>query len=141
MPDVHTSLVINAPVDQVWNKIKDFHDLAWAPGLVSSCVVVGDVGGNTPGTKRLVNDTILDRLLDYDADEHGYKYAIEEAPSPLSGDEISNFVGHLRLSTADDDRTLAEYSGSWKAQNDEAVAVVDGIYSGLLSELSARFAG
>jgi len=138
MPEVHTSLVIEAPVAQVWDQIKDFHDFSWAPGIVTSCVDVGDSPGNTVGAKRLVNDAILDRLLAYDTDAHGYKYAIEEGPSPISPNEVSNFVGHLRLSAAGDNQTLAEYSGSWEAGDDAAVELMDGIYSGLLKELAQQ---
>ena len=98
MPDVHASLVIDAPIAQVWDRIKNFHDFSWAPGIVTSCAAVGDVEGNARGAKRLINDAFLDRLLEYDASAHGYKYSIEEAPSPISPSEVSNFVGHLRLS-------------------------------------------
>jgi hypothetical protein len=138
MPDVHASLVIDAPIAQVWEQIKDFHDFSWAPGIVTSCVDVGDTPGNTPGAKRLINDALVDRLLEYDAGTHGYKYSIEEAPSPVSPSEVSNFVGHLRLSPAGDNQTLAEYSGSWEAQDDAAVEFMDGIYSGLLKELAQK---
>ena len=139
MPGVHAKLMIDAPVEQVWNKIKDFHDFSWAPEIVSSCTAIGDIEGNTPGSKRLINEALVDRLLEYDAGSHGYKYTIEQAPSPVSPDEISNFVGHLRLSAADNGQTLAEYSGDWEAANDDAVEFMDGIYAGLLKELAQQF--
>ncbi len=139
MPQVHASLVIDAPVSQVWDRIKDFHDFSWAPGIVTSCIAVGDVAGNEPGAKRFINEAFLDRLIEYDTAGHGYKYAIEDAPSPVSPAEVGNFVGHLRLSAADGDRTLAEYSGDWELENDEASSFMDEVYSGLLGELSQRF--
>ena len=139
MPDVHAKLVIDAPVGEVWEKIKDFHDFSWAPEIVSSCEAMGEIAGNTPGSKRLINDALVDRLLEYDAGAHGFKYTIEQAPSPVSPEEISNFVGHLRLSEAENGKTLAEYSGSWDAPNEDAVEFMDGIYAGLLKELGQQF--
>ena len=138
MPDVYASLTIDAPVAEVWDKIKNFHDFTWAPGIITSCAPKGDVAGNEPGAKRLINEAFLDRLLAYDPGSHSFKYTIEEAPSPLSPDQISDYVGHLRLSAAGDGQTLAEYSASWESEDTEAVKLIDGIYNGLLKELSQQ---
>ena len=139
MPSVHASVTIDAPIDRVWDKIKDFHDFSWAPGIVTACEDVGETAGNAPGAKRLVNDAFLDRLLEYDAAGHGYKYTIENGPSPISPAEISNFVGHLRLESEDGGRTRADYSGDWEAEGSEAVDLMQGVYGGLLNELAEQF--
>ena len=35
------SIVINAPIDEVWAKMKDFHDFSWAPNVITKCEAVG----------------------------------------------------------------------------------------------------
>jgi uncharacterized membrane protein len=41
----YQSIVINAPVERVWAAIRNFHDLGWAPNVVTSVDVVGDKKG------------------------------------------------------------------------------------------------
>ena len=36
MGTTHQEIEINAPVDTVWNAIRNFHDMSWAPNVVTS---------------------------------------------------------------------------------------------------------
>jgi hypothetical protein len=47
MPQTHQSIVVDAPSDTVWEKVRDFHDMSWAPNVVTRCVAEG-----TPRARR-----------------------------------------------------------------------------------------
>jgi hypothetical protein len=51
MGQTYQSTVINASADKVWNAIKNFHDLSWAPNVIEKVEVVGDAGGGDVGAK------------------------------------------------------------------------------------------
>lgn len=38
----YQSIVINAPPAKVWTAIRDFHDLVWAPNVITKVEAVGD---------------------------------------------------------------------------------------------------
>jgi hypothetical protein len=51
----YQSIVINAPVERVWRAIRNFHDLGWAPNVVTSVDVVGNKKGTAVGAGRVLN--------------------------------------------------------------------------------------
>jgi hypothetical protein len=140
MPRVYNSIVVPAPVEEVWARIRDFHDFSWAPTLIASCEKVGEGDGATVGARRLLNGVFLDTLVGYSALERRIVYTIDDAPSPISPREIRNYVGTLHLlPVTAADTTFAEWSGSWEAGGDAGVAYMDGIYRSLLHDLAAGF--
>jgi len=49
------SVTVNAPVDQVWDTLRKFHDFSWCPDVITQLEVVGDSGGTETGAKRILN--------------------------------------------------------------------------------------
>jgi hypothetical protein len=140
MPRVYNSIVINAPIESVWKRIRDFHDFSWAPSVIAQCEKVGDKGGTTVGARRLLNGSFLDTLIAYSELEHRIMYSIDDAPSPISPKEISNYVGDLHLLPITyGGKTFAEWSGRWESKSTEAIAFMNAIYSALLRDLAAEF--
>ena len=45
MGQCYNSVVVNAAVEDVWNSIKSFHDLSWAPNVITQVDVIGDKQG------------------------------------------------------------------------------------------------
>jgi uncharacterized membrane protein len=45
------SIVVDAPADQVWNIIKDFHDMSWCKNVVKKLTIVGDKSSDEIGAK------------------------------------------------------------------------------------------
>ena len=45
-------------------KLKNFHDLSWAPNVLKSVDEVGALPGTQPGAKRVLNGVIHETLLD-----------------------------------------------------------------------------
>lgn len=140
MPRVYNSIIVNAPIERVWKRIADFHDLSWAPSVITGCENVGEKGGTAVGARRLLNGGFLDTLIAYSELEHRIMYSIDDAPSPISPAEISNYVGDLHLlSITNDRKTFAEWTGTWESRSTEAVAFMNDIYVALLRDLAADF--
>lgn len=140
MPKVYNSIVIDAPLATVWNRIADFHDFSWAPSVISTCEKVGPLGSTAVGARRLLNARFLDTLIAYSALEHRIVYSIDDGPSPISPAEIRNYVGSLHLlPITSTNKTFAEWSGEWESKSTEAVPYMNEIYVALLRDLARGF--
>ncbi len=51
----YNSVTVNAPVDKVWEVLRNFHDMSWSPDVVTQLEAVGDAGGTEIGAKRNLN--------------------------------------------------------------------------------------
>lgn len=140
MPSTEQSIVVDAPIAEVWNRFSNFHDLSWAPNVISGVDKVGDVDGNKVGAKRILNGAFHETLIEINNDEYYLKYSIDDGPSPVSKDEVANYVGVVRLSPVSNGKgTLVEWVSSWESKLDDAVAFCHGIYVALLGELGNSF--
>ena len=141
MPKVYNSIIVPAPIEEVWSRIRDFHDFSWAPSLVTSCEKMGDGDGYSVGARRRLNGVFLDTLIAYSAIDRRMMYSLDEGPSPVSSGEIHNYVGNLHLlPVTADNTTFAEWSGTWEAETTDAVEYMNVVYRTLLGDLAAGFA-
>jgi hypothetical protein len=142
MPKIYNSIIVSAPVEQVWSRISNFHDFSWAPSLVMTCEKVGEGDGRTVGARRLLNGVFLDTLIAYSFIEKRIMYSLDEGPSPVSSKEIRNYIGDLQLlPITADNTTFAQWSASWETANADAVEYMNGVYRALLADLAAAFGG
>ena len=88
MPTTNQSTVIDAPIADVWSRFSDFHDLSWAPNVMTQVDKVGSVDGGSPGAKRTLNNAFHETLLEINSDEYVLKYSIDDGPSPVSKEEV-----------------------------------------------------
>lgn len=140
MPSTRQSKDIDAPVSDVWHKFENFHDLSWAPKVVPSVDKVGNIDGHEVGAKRILNHAFHETLVDIDPQQHRLKYSIDDGPSPVSKNEVSNYYGVVELSPIDNGaRTHVEWTSSWDSNSDEAVRFCHGIYVALLDALADSF--
>jgi len=140
MPSTNQSIVVNAPIEEIWAKINNFHDFSWAPNVITKVEKVGSADGRTVGAKRILNDAFHETLVEISDDEYRMKYSIDDGPSPVSRDEVSNYFGVVKLSPATEGSgTLVEWSSSWESAVEDAVEFCHGIYVALLGELAASF--
>ena len=117
MAKIFRSSIINASINQVWDKIRDFNSLPdWHPAFINS-----NIENNEPSDKvgciRNFNlkdgGNIRERLLTLSDAEYICTYTILESPFP-----IENYVATIRLiSITDGDRTYIE----WTAERSESV--------------------
>jgi hypothetical protein len=140
MPTTNQSVVVDAPIADVWSRFSDFHDFSWAPNVMTQVDKVGSIDGGSPGAKRILNNAFHETLIEINNDEYSLKYSIDDGPSPVSKEEVDNYVGVVRLSPAEDGSgTLVEWSSSWDSNVDDAVEFCHGIYVALLGELAKSF--
>jgi hypothetical protein len=101
---------------------------------------VGSVDGREAGAKRIINDAFHETLVEIVADEYKMKYSIDDGPSPVSRDEVSNYFGVIKLSPATGaNGMLVEWSSSWESDVEDAAEFCHGIYVALLGELAESF--
>jgi len=132
----HQDIEINAPVDTVWNTIRDFHDMGWAPNVITGVDKVGDAAGTEPGAGRVLNGAFHETLQTMDDDAKTFSYSIDDGPSPVSKDDVRNYIGRVAVAAAGEG-TRVEWSSSWE-QNDEAAHdFCHGIYVALLNDMKA----
>lgn len=140
MGKTYQSVVINAPVDIVWGALRNFHDLSWASGVVTLCTPVGDLKADQLGARRIINNVFHESLVELSDRDRTLKYRIDDGPSPVSKDEVKDYIGVVHaISITDSDTTFVEWSSSWD-QNDAAVAeFCHGIYVAVLGALKKHF--
>ncbi len=119
MGKTHQSTTIDAPVKTVWQAIRNFHDMSWAPNVIQKLEVMGGKKSDEPGTVRVLNDAFRETLIEVNDADRTFSYSIDEGPSPLSSKEIDNYVGRVQV-RPEGDSTLVEWSSAWE-RNDEPV--------------------
>ena len=136
MGETFQSIIIDTPIERVWGAIRDFHDMSWAPNVITDLEVVGDVPGNQAGAIRVLNGAFRETLQELDEDGRAFTYTIDDGPSPVSKDEVSNYVGRVLVKPAEEgSSTIVEWSSTWE-RNDEAVFdFCHGIYVALLDDM------
>jgi len=140
MPSTYQSIIVNASIDDVWQRIKNFHDFDWASEVISSCEAIGSIGPTEVGAKRILNGVFHETLIRMEPENHLLEYSIDDGPSPVSASEVSNYVGSLQLRPVTlGEATFVEWYSSWDSQSEDAVEFCHGIYVALLQTLAASF--
>ena len=137
MGKTYQSIVVAAPLDKVWDTLKNFHDLSWAEGVVTKTEIIGDKKADQIGAQRKLNDVFEETLLSLDELSHTFCYSIDDGPGPVSRDVVRNYVGTVKVSpiTEGDGGSFVQWSSRWEAKDDEAQEFCHGIYVALLAAL------
>ena len=142
MGKCYNSIVVKAPIDKVWAKVRNFHDLSWAEGVIEKCEAVGSLKGDEVGNKRVLNGVFHETLKELSDDKHRIQYKVEDGPPPLDKDGVTNFIGMLTLrEITADSSTFAEWISRYQSPDDAKVAeFCNPIYTALLAALQKSFA-
>lgn len=136
MGQTYQSIVIDAPIEKVWTTIRNFHDLSWAPNVITGVEVIGSRSGNEAGAGRVLNDAFRETLREMDEDTHSFAYSIDDGPSPVSKDEVSHYVGRVSLRpVTEGGGTFVEWSSEWERNDKTASEFCHGIYIALLADM------
>ena len=145
MAKIFTSSVINAPVDKVWAKIRDFNALPdWHPAIADSHIEDGEPPDKV-GCIRNFNlkdgGNIREQLLTLSDVEHLCTYSILCSPMPLE-----NYVATLRLTpVTDDNRTYAQWTAEFDCTEEEEEGLLNligsGVFQGGFDSLKHAFGG
>lgn len=144
MPTVTISSVIDAPVEKVWARIRDFNGLpSWHPRMVGSHIEDGKAAtelGCVRNFQLVSGATIREKLLDFSDDHHLVTYSIIETPQPISNHKATLMLRRI----TDGDRTYGEWTAAFDAPADEADAVAKGmgqnVFQGGFDALKSHFA-
>ena len=129
---IYKSSVIDAPIDTVWGKIRDFNALpAWHPAVADSQIENGEPSDKV-GCIRNFNladgGNIREQLLAHSDIEHATTYSILESPMP-----VENYVAKIGLTEiTDGDRTFIEWSAEFDTdvEADMRELVGNGVFQG-----------
>lgn len=137
MGTTYQSIVIERPAREVWQTLRNFHDMSWARDTIEKVDAVGDTPGDRPGAKRVLNGAFHETLQEIDDQEYRLEYSIDDGPSPVSSSDVSNYRGTVRVRpvTESSEGTFVEWYSSWQGNDEEAEAFCHGIYASLLKEL------
>ena len=136
MGSTHQEIDIEAPVDQVWQAVRNFHDLSWAPNVISAVDAIGEKSGDEVGAVRILNGVFHETLQTLDDDGKTFSYSIDDGPSPVSKDDVKNYIGKVIVQPSEKDSvTHVEWTSTWE-QNDEPVyEFCHAIYVALLEDM------
>lgn len=137
----YNSAVIPAPRNAVWDRIKDFHDLSWAAGVIDKVAPIGAKAGTEVGAARVLNDAFRETLRSLDEDNFTFSYSIDDGPGPVARDAVSNYLGTVRLlPVSDSNATFIEWVSRFDAAaNEDVEAFCNPIYAALIGALKAGF--
>ncbi|MHC4217787.1 MAG: SRPBCC family protein [Planctomycetota bacterium] len=136
MGTTEQSITIDAPPQRVWSTIRNFHDMSWAPNVITDCTSVGQRKGDQIGAQRVLNGGIQETLIEFSEVDRSYKYSIDDGPSPISKDDVEKYIGVVRVKGADGDHaTEVQWTSSWRGMEQEVVDFCHPIYVALLEDL------
>jgi len=135
------TIEVPAAPEKVWDKLKDFHDMSWADGIVTRCETIGDKKGHQVGAKRLINQAFHETLLTLNDAGRTFSYSIDDGPGPVAKGKVSNYVGKVTVSPGKEPQTsLVEWQSTFESKDENAVFdFCNPIYVALLSALKKKF--
>jgi len=136
----YNSAVIPAPLDKVWGKLRDFHDMSWAEGVIESCENANNMPGTQIGAKRILNGAFHETLLALDDNEHIVRYSIDDGPDAVAKDNVSGYIGEVSaFPVTDGNQTFVLWTSSWEDSKGGVAEFCDPIYKALLDALKKHF--
>ncbi len=144
MPTVNISSVIDAPIEKVWAKIRDFNGLpGWHPRMVESRIEEGKSAtdiGCVRNFKLVSGATVREELLEFSDADHLVSYSIIETPQPISNHKATLSLRRI----TDGNRTYGEWTATFDAPADQAEALAKGmgenVFQGGFNALKNHFA-
>ena len=135
MGQTYQSIVIDAPVEKVWDAMRDFHSMKWAPNVITGLEKVGDLAGNQVGAGRVLNGVFHETLRELRDDDRVFSYSIDDGPSPISKDDVKNYVGEVVVRPiTEGSGTFVEWTSRWEQNDDAVYEFCHGIYVALLAD-------
>jgi len=133
----YNSCVVNAPVEDVWARLRNFHDMSWAPNVITSIETEGDPGAGS-GAKRLLNGAFAETLISVDDDARVMEYSIDDGPDPLGAAE--GYVGTVRATPVTaGGGTFVEWSSRWASGPEGIAEFCNPVYQALLADLVKQY--
>lgn len=142
MVKVVTSTILAAPVEAVWDVIRDFngHD-RWHPAVADSAIERGQPSDKVGSVRRFHltdGSELREQLLTLSDIDMAFSYCLLETPIPLL-----NYVAHVRLlPVTDDDHTFWQWESRFDTpagqENRLKAMVSENIYQGGMDAVKAH---
>jgi uncharacterized protein YndB with AHSA1/START domain len=120
---VWCSSVIEAPVDAVWQVIRDFAGMgAWHEAITKMHMIGGVRSDKVSGTRDFFfgDGHLHEKLLHLDDSERSFSYCITQSPLPWL-----HYVSGPRLfEVTDGNRTFGTWTGDWLASPQDDLALI-----------------
>lgn len=141
MGQCYNSIIVDAPVNNVWSVLRNFHDMSWSK-TIETVERVGDRGSTEIGARRLLTGVFDETLVELDNLARSLCYSIENGPPPLSGDAIRSYFGTVQVyPVTDTNKSFVLWTSEYETNDDESVHdFCDPLYQKLLKELAQYFA-
>ena len=134
----YNSVTVSAPVDKVWETVRNFHDMSWGDIQIEA---VGDAGNTEVGAKRILNGAFHETLLTFDDEERTFSYRMDDGPDAVSKDNVQGYLGEVRVfPVTDDNSTFVLWTSRWDSSGGGVQEFCDPIYRALLGSLKSHFA-
>ena len=131
MTKVFVSAVVDAPIEQVWGKVRDFNGLPqWHPRFSRSHIEDGLPSDRIGGVRNFDiaggGGTIRERLLTLSDLDHTFTYCILTSPLPVEG-----YVATLKLYPVTvGNKTLGVWTAEFRVTNGKEADVVEAVGNG-----------
>lgn len=137
----YNSTVVDGSIDKTWETIRNFHEMGWAAPVIEQLDTVGDIAGDRPGARRVLNGVFHETLVSIDDQLRRFSYSIDDGPGPVAKDAVSHYLGVVELHpVTDSPQTLVVWSSTYDSDSSEAVGeFCNPIYHALLAALKAHF--
>ena len=110
--------------------------MSWAPNVITNLEAVGEKSGDEVGAIRILNGVFRETLLTLDDEDRTFTYSIDDGPSPVSKEDVKNYVGRVTVRQAEQgDATLVEWSSTWQDNDEPAYEFCHAIYVALLQDM------
>jgi len=145
MPKGFASSVIDAPIDEVWARVRDFNGLPdWHPGIARSEIEGGKPSDQIGAVRSFYlgdGGHIRETLLALSDAERSCTYDMLKGPMAWW-----NYVATMRLRPiTDGNRTYIEWSADFDAKPEDVEGLIDlvqdGVFQGGFDALKTHFGG
>lgn len=137
MGQTHQSIEILVPADIVWNRIRNFYDMSWAPNVIQETRAIGETnGGSHVGSRRLLNGQFSETLIELNDHARVMRYSVDDGPSPMSKAEIDHYTGCIEVKPSSSGTgALVEWSSGWEKNEELVREFCQNIYAALLNDM------
>lgn len=140
MAQVFKSVVIAAPVEHVWSKIRDFNDLPeWHPGIRESHIEGGGRGDAVGSVRRLTltdGAEIREQLTALSDSPRSCEYRMLESPLPISNYSATLSLRPITLGN----HTYAEWCAGFDVASEQEAEMIELLGEGVFQTGLARLA-
>jgi len=137
----YNSVIVAAPADRVWQTLRDFHDMGWAPEVVESCEAIAGADGTQIGARRVLNGVFYETLVGLDDSARVLRYSIDDGPDAVSRSNVSGYIGEVRVQpVTESGHSFVSWGSTWEASGGGVAELCSPIYQALLGQLQKHFA-